>query len=241
MFFQLLFAVLNLFAGVFELLFGFGQRTINRGQHFIIQFINFGLIQFHADLAFHQAAAGDRGHAIHPFQRWNDGGGGEFRKLIPSHIIAIHRQHHNGQHIRIDFHQHWAAGTIGQATADLIEAGIHFDHGGIHAGAFLKFQHDNTDIFLRDTGNIFDAAGGGQGTLQRFGHALFHLFRAGADVGGIGNGIGKIHVRQKVGGHIDERHNTKNEHQYHADEDGHGLFDAEAGKHRAVSPFPGQN
>ena len=232
---QLLFGVVDLPARILELLFGIGQGAIHGRQHLVIQLIDFGLIQLHTDLAFHQTAAGNGRHAIHPLQCRDDGGGGKLRKLLPGHIIAIHRQYHDGQHIGIDLHEHRAAGGLGQGVGDLIKAGVHFDHGGIHAGAFLKFQHHDTDIFLRDTGDILDAAGGSQGAFQRFGHALLHLLRTGADVGGIGDGIGQIHIRQEVGGHIDERHDTEDKHQHHADEYGHGLFDTETRQHRGFS------
>ena len=225
---QLLFTLGDLLAGGLKLLFGIGKGAVDGGEHLFIEGIDAGLIQLDADLAFQKAAAGNRGNTVHPFQCRDDGGGGEFRKLLPGHAVAIHRQNHNGQQIGIDLHQDGAAGGIGQGAGKLIEGGVHFDHGAVHAGAFLKFHHDDADIFLRNTGDVFKAAGGRKGAFHRFGHALLHLLRAGPDVGGVGDGIGQVHIRQQVGGHIDEGHDAENKHQHHCDEYRHRLFYAEA-------------
>ena len=225
---QLLFSLLDLLTGGFKLLFGFGKGAVDRLQHPCIQGVDPGLIQFHPNLAFYQTAAGNGRDAVYPLQCRNHGGGGKLRKLLPRHIIAIHRQHHDGQHVWVDLHQNRTAGAIGQAAADLIEAGVHLDHGGIHAGAFLELQHHDADILLRNAGNVFNPAGGCQRLLQCFGHALLHLLRTGADVGGVGDRIGQIHIRQKVGGHIDKRHDAENEHQHDRYKYGHGLFNTEA-------------
>ena len=232
---QLLFAVIQLPAGLFQLLLGIGQRAADGAQHLTVERVDLLLIQFDPDLAFHQAAAGDRGNAVHPLQRRNDRFGGKAGKRFPLHSIAAHRQHHNGQHIGIQLHQYRTAGAFRQRAGDLIQAGAHFDHGGIHAGAFFKFQHYDADVFLRNAGDVLDPAGGGQRRFQRLGHALLHLLRAGACVCGVSDDIGQVHAGQQVGGHIDKRHDAENERQHDADEDGHRSFDTEAGKHRAVS------
>ena len=88
----------------------------------------------------------------------------------------------------------------------------------------LVFQNDKAVVFVALAGHVLYTIQGGKAVFQRLGHIAFHLFRAGAGVGGNDQQVGQVHIGQQVCLHAGQAYKSQHHHQYDRHKYGKWLF-----------------
>ena len=133
--FYLIFIILDLLGCVLEPVFDLIQDQL-------VQLVDLLLIQGNLDRLLHAAGCGNGSHALDTLQLGNDGIvhiGGNCSGI---HVIHTNGRNHDGEHIRIDGQEHGGTHVVIEASGDLIQLLLQFDHGGIHIRGLLVFQDD---------------------------------------------------------------------------------------------------
>ena len=207
--------VLQILLLLLQLLLGVVQFPVDGSDDFLIQSVNFLLLQHHMQLLLDFAGGSHSRHAGNALQAVHQGFVQKFRQ--GDGIFSFHRhcRHFYRQHGGVNFQHNGGAHRIfptsGQAGDLLLN--VHAD--GVHVHLLLKFQHDHTGIFTGGGADLLDVLQGRHGLLHGFADLRFHLFRAGAGVGSDNNHIGKVHIGQQIRGHPGISHHAQYQHRNH--------------------------
>ena len=201
----LLLLVFQLAAGFFQRCFSlvqlflrFRQSLIHRCQHFVIEGLNFLIVQRHPKTVFHQTGGCDAGNTADALKFRHHGflhQLGDFPAVLPLHV---HAGHHDRQHIRVDFHNHGRAHCVVQLAFYQIQTAAHFNHGAVHVGVLGKLQNHHTGIGAGNTDNLLHAAGSSKGLFNGLGHGQLHFLRACAGISGDDRRVGQRHFGQQI-------------------------------------------
>ena len=217
-------AVIELAAGVVQLLLGLGQTVADLHQKPVVHLVDLVLVQAHLHHLLHQTGGGDAGHAAHAFQIGDNtllhiGG-----KVIDVQPLLVHRDVLGGHHVGSDLQKHGGAGGIGQGVGQLVQRRARLDHGAVHIGIIGKFQHDHAVVLAAGAGDVLHAVDRAQTALQRAGQLLLHLLGTGPGIGGHHHQIGQGDAGQQVGVHTHQADHTQHKYKNDPHQHGEGLF-----------------
>ena len=219
--FQFLFLSLQFFRCLVQLL-------VDRLRYFFVGFVDQILVQDHMQFLLDHACGCNTGNTRDALQLIEQRIVHKLCQL--DGVLSLHGQgrylyrQHGGvdlHHVRGCHHIIPAGGKGGDLLLD-----VHAD--GVHIDRFFKFQHDHADIFAGCGGHFLNMFQRGHGLLHGFGDLCLHLLRCGTGIGRYDHHIGKIHIGQKVRGHLKIGHHTQHQNGNHCHKYGqrflHGKF-----------------
>ena len=218
---------------LFQLVLGFIQFAVDGIPDPLIGFVNEILIQDHVQFLLDGTGSGDSCHTGDAFQLVHQGIVQEFCQGDGIHALHGHAGHFHRQHGGIDLQHIGCSHRLFPGSGQHRDLLLNIHADSIHIHGILKFQHDHTDIFTGCGGNFLDMLQGGHGLLHGLCDLVFHLFRRGTGVGGHDHHIGKIHIGQKVRGHLCISHNTQHQNGNDCNEHGQGFLDGKLGHREA--------
>ena len=223
--------VLNLLAAAVQLLLGFGEFIIQLLFHPGVESVNFVLTQPDGNALFHIAAGGHAGHAFNALQFGHQFRVQQIGKGSVVHAVHFYGGNGNGQHTGVDLHDVGRAHHIVPAAGDRIELLPNIRGKGIHIGVIGELEHNLGGVLLGDGVDLLHMIQRSHSLLNGPGDLLLYLFRSRAGIGCDDHGIGQIDVGKKVRGHPGKSHGPQDQSNHNAHKNGHGLLNAESGKH----------
>ena len=148
-------------------------------------------------------------------------------ELMDIHIVGGDRRHHDRQHGRVDLQHIGRRHGVLPLTlqnGDLL-LDIHAD--GVQIDPLFKLQRHHRGAVLAGRGHRLDVVQHGHGLFHGLGDLLLHRLGTGTGICGHDDDVGKVHIRQQVGGHLQIGHHAQHNNCQYRHEYGKRFFHAE--------------